>query len=164
MQRRGQALSTQILVVILCPILPGEGRITAAYVSWTHSVSLVCCWKQYIWHVMASDGMSYLFCSGLRSGQGSAGPAHPFCVVLSVAAQLGASGSSKVTLSQFSRGDAAHQWEAQLKLWFLELWSWVAWTSVQCDGGLPEWASQGHHGNLGSRFPFFFGVAFNDLA
>ena len=33
MQRRGQALSTQLLVVILCPILAGEGRTTAAYVS-----------------------------------------------------------------------------------------------------------------------------------
>lgn len=70
---------------------------------------------------MASDDASFLFCSGLHSGQGSAGPAHLFCVVVSAAAQLGAWGSFKVALSQFSRGDAGHQWESQLELWFLEL-------------------------------------------
>ena len=75
---------------------------------------------------MASDDVSFLFCSGLQSAQGSAGPAQLYCVVLSAAAQLGVRVSFELALSPFSRGDATHQWEAQLELWLLELWSWVA--------------------------------------
>ena len=114
---------------------------------------------------MASDDVSFLFCSGLQSGQGSAGPARLYCMVLSVAAQLGARGSFEGALSQFSRGDAAHQWEAQ--------WSCGSWSS---DLGLLEllssvvvdFVSEHPRATVGTSVPsflfFFFGVAFNDLA